>query len=211
MGKIKQGILGGFSGKVGPVIGSSWKGKAVMKAVALSYNDRNSEAQQQQRAKFALIGKLLSKINGFINFGFAKKAVGITAPNAAMRANLDEAISGTWPNYNVDYSKVAVSAGNVDLPYNATATASGTDLSVSWADNSGRGNAQADDQAMILVFNTDKNEASYTTAAATRTTRAATLTLPSAWGGDNVEVYLAMRRESTGDTSASAYLGNFTL
>ena len=26
MGTIKQGILGGFSGKVGYVIGSSWKG-----------------------------------------------------------------------------------------------------------------------------------------------------------------------------------------
>jgi hypothetical protein len=28
---IKQGVLGGFSGKVGTVIGSSWKGIAVMR------------------------------------------------------------------------------------------------------------------------------------------------------------------------------------
>ena len=31
MGKIKQGILGGFKGKVGTVIGSSWNGIAYMK------------------------------------------------------------------------------------------------------------------------------------------------------------------------------------
>ena len=31
MGIIKQGVPGGFSGKVGTVIGSSWKGIAVMR------------------------------------------------------------------------------------------------------------------------------------------------------------------------------------
>ena len=31
MGTIKQGILGGFSGKVGTVVGSSWKGISYMR------------------------------------------------------------------------------------------------------------------------------------------------------------------------------------
>ena len=33
MGKIKQGILGGFRGKVGTVIGASWNGIAYMKGI----------------------------------------------------------------------------------------------------------------------------------------------------------------------------------
>ena len=32
MGKIKQGILGGFKGKVGTVIGSSWNGISYMRS-----------------------------------------------------------------------------------------------------------------------------------------------------------------------------------
>ena len=36
MAVIKQGILGGFSGKIGGVVGTSWKGIAVIKAKPLS-------------------------------------------------------------------------------------------------------------------------------------------------------------------------------
>lgn len=36
MAVIKQGVLGGFSGKIGGVVGSSWKGIAVIKALPLS-------------------------------------------------------------------------------------------------------------------------------------------------------------------------------
>ena len=37
MGTIKQGILGGFSGKVGSVIGGIWKGISYMRGLALSH------------------------------------------------------------------------------------------------------------------------------------------------------------------------------
>jgi hypothetical protein len=36
MGKLNQGILGGYSGKVGKTIGTSWKGIAIIKAMPLS-------------------------------------------------------------------------------------------------------------------------------------------------------------------------------
>ena len=32
MGKTKLGILDGFSGKVGPVVGMNWKGKQVLRS-----------------------------------------------------------------------------------------------------------------------------------------------------------------------------------
>jgi hypothetical protein len=49
MGNIKQGILGGFSGKVGSVVGTSWKGVAVMKAKPLSVANPKTPAQVQNR------------------------------------------------------------------------------------------------------------------------------------------------------------------
>jgi hypothetical protein len=36
MGKINQGILGGFSGKVGNVVGGSWKGIEYMRVIPAS-------------------------------------------------------------------------------------------------------------------------------------------------------------------------------
>ena len=39
MGTIKQGILGGLNGKVGTVIGSSWKGITYMRGRAQHVNN----------------------------------------------------------------------------------------------------------------------------------------------------------------------------
>lgn len=211
MGKIKQGILGGFSGKVGPVIGTSWKGKAVMRAQALSYNDRNSLAQQQQRKKFTLVTKFVASVLGFVNEGFRKRAVGMTAPNAAVAANIENAISGEWPDFEIDYSKAVVANGPVDLPYSPSATADGTTLSLTWADNSGMGNALADDKVMVLAYNEAKGQAVYNTAVAERADRNATLTLPSAWTGDNVNVWIAMSRQQDNESSRSSHLATLPL
>lgn len=82
---------------------------------------------------------------------------------------------------------------------------------MSWADNSGRGDALATDNAMLLVYNPSKNQSVYTTSVAVRSDRTASLVLPSEWGSDDVEAYMAMYRESTNETSPSYYLGSFTL
>ena len=49
MGKLQNGILDGFSGKVGTVVGSTWKGIPVMRArPRLKKNRSFSQAQQEQ-------------------------------------------------------------------------------------------------------------------------------------------------------------------
>jgi hypothetical protein len=63
MGKIKQGILGGFRGKVGTVIGSSWNGIAYMRGQAQSVRNANTEAQQAQRAFFKQVQELTSQLS----------------------------------------------------------------------------------------------------------------------------------------------------
>ncbi len=70
MGKIKQGILGGFKGKVGTVIGASWNGIAYMKGLPQSQKDPKSAAQMRQRAFFRevqnLVGQLTAEQQKFL-------------------------------------------------------------------------------------------------------------------------------------------------
>lgn len=51
MGVIKNGITGGFSKKVGNVVGSSWKGVAYMKSRPQSVKNPRSAGQTAQRLK----------------------------------------------------------------------------------------------------------------------------------------------------------------
>jgi hypothetical protein len=63
MGKIKQGILGGFKGKVGTVIGASWNGISYMKGRPLSVRNPRTEAQVQQRNFFKELQGLVSQLS----------------------------------------------------------------------------------------------------------------------------------------------------
>ena len=211
MGKINQGILGGFSGKVGAVIGSSWKGIAYMRGIAQSIHNPRTDKQMHQRDKFALISRLTSKLLGFMKVGFRGSAVKMSEMNASMRENINKAIGGTWPNYEVRYDQLEVSKGSLDLPYNPSAAAEAGLLTVSWTNNAGIGNAKDDDMAMVLVYNSAKQQSVYNTLAGKRSEREAQLSVPSAWNGDNVEVWLAFISEDGSTTSASAYLGSLSV
>ena len=62
MGKIKQGILGGFRGTVGTVVGSSWNGIAYMKGKPQSVKNPRSDAQVQQRTFFKEVQALVAQL-----------------------------------------------------------------------------------------------------------------------------------------------------
>lgn len=66
MAVIKSGILGGLSGSIGNVTGSSWKGISVLRTKPLSVANPNTPAQQAVRTPWASLTKLGSSITGAI-------------------------------------------------------------------------------------------------------------------------------------------------
>jgi hypothetical protein len=60
-GVITQGILGGFSGKVGPVVGGKWKAIDYMRSYVIPANP-NTAGQQTVRTKFAKLILLAKKV-----------------------------------------------------------------------------------------------------------------------------------------------------
>lgn len=66
MAVIKSGILGGLSGSIGNVTGSSWKGVPVLRTKPLSVANPNTPAQQAVRTPWASLTKLGSSITGAI-------------------------------------------------------------------------------------------------------------------------------------------------
>lgn len=49
MAQIKKGILGGFSGKVGTVVGANWRGKDIIRSLQKSNNKAPTDLQLLQR------------------------------------------------------------------------------------------------------------------------------------------------------------------
>lgn len=92
MGKIKKGILGGFSGKTGTVVGGSWKGIDYMRSLATSVANPKTSAQVTVRSNFSTLVSIMSGANSLLkasNWSVAKKQ---SAFNAGVRINYDNAI-----------------------------------------------------------------------------------------------------------------------
>lgn len=173
-----------------------------------SVKNPNTEAQQTQRMRFRLIMSLLKKSRPFINIGFQNGGKGQTAINRAMSLNVREAITGTYPNLEINPEALVVSTGDLQ-----GASTAGMDLSVAetasftWSNEAGSGNASNEDAAMVLLFNAEKGAVIYSLHGASREDETLQLAVPQSWSGDPVAGYLTFRSETGRDVSESRYLG----
>lgn len=213
MAKLSKGILGGFSGKVGNVIGGSWKGIDYMRSKPNNVKDPKTEAQMAQRRKFALVTGFLKRIKPVIQAGFKADTRRMSAVNSAMSYNIKNAITGTYPDQEIDFSSVLVARGDLIPSLDASAESSAADsITFSWTDNSGIGSARADDQALLLVYNPAKDRALYLPGdGPERQEETYSFTLPASFSGDTVETYLAFVSADDGAASDSDYLGSVSI
>lgn len=92
MARIRNGILGGFSGKVGEVIGQNYQGVSTMRAMPKYVSNPKTQAQEEHRAKVSYLGKLLQPLAKVLNlstYGGNKVNNGY---NRAFRSNLHNVI-----------------------------------------------------------------------------------------------------------------------
>ena len=66
MGKMKNGILDAFSGTIGRVVGTSWRGVAVMRSKAHSRKNANKPKQQEQKAMFKVAADFTKTIHDLL-------------------------------------------------------------------------------------------------------------------------------------------------
>ena len=113
MGKIKQGILGSFSGQVGTVVGSSWKGIAYMRGKAQHVKNPRTAGQTYHRDAIKAVTMALRPITSTLRLTFAEYAKNMSAFNKAVSVNYKEAIVNQDGTPVVDYSKLILSQGTL--------------------------------------------------------------------------------------------------
>ena len=89
MAKIEMGILGGFSGRVGTVVGYYRRGGWYVRAYQPNIKDRRSEAQLQQRGRFKAMIQFASQATPVLRVGLrdAARAAGLTEGNLFLKEN----------------------------------------------------------------------------------------------------------------------------
>jgi len=112
MAIITKGILGGFSGTVGTVVGSTWRGIEYMRSRPTFPKDRQfTPAQVDQQLKFGLVTRFTQTIADLLNLTYKHYADRQTGRNSAVSYLLQHAVTGSSPGFQLDYAKVLVSRG----------------------------------------------------------------------------------------------------
>lgn len=156
MAKIKQGILGGFSGKVANVVGTSWKGRAVMKSQPLSVSNPKTEAQVGQRNKFSKVAELASQIlTQFIQPVENPISGDISGYNLFCKDN--KAAFGA--DGALDYSKLVCGGGRIiNIPDPTTLEIGDTaDLDLSWTNAGDESAIRLTDKVFAVGIDLDKD------------------------------------------------------
>jgi hypothetical protein len=207
MAVILNGITGGFSGKVGNIIGGSWKGIDYMRSRATSISQPNSPAQLDQRARFGTVGKFLRPLIPFLRIGFKNQAVNMSGYNAAMAYTLENAVTGVYPAYEIDYANILVSQGLLTEPLDPTAVSTTAgEVKFTWEDNSEDTYAEATDKAMLVVYNPVKKRAVTIVDGNTRASGSQIMTLPSNFSGDEVQCYIGFQNGNQSVMSNSQFV-----
>lgn len=211
MGTINKGILGGFSGKVGNVVGGNWKGIDYMRSKSSKRNFKATQAQLEQQLKFGLAIRFVQSMSGLVELSFRNFAVRKTGINSAVSYTLKNAIAGTYPVYSILYADALVSRGDLPNVLAPAVTAGlGSIVTWSWTDNSGVGIAKATDKALLVAYCPALNQCIYTTGSASRNAITDSLNL-SAFSGQDVQTWIGFISENGENVASSLFTGVVTV
>jgi hypothetical protein len=214
-----NGILGGFKGTVGTVIGSNWRGKDVMKSKPRKTNKPPVPAQVDQRKIFPMMVSFLSSVEKIIDLGFKPGRDGTTPINNAVTYNLQYAVAGSSPEFSIDYPKIRLSKGNL-LPayYPKLSILPEHTINITWTTHPGAFDPyddedkeeRATDNLLVLIYNPE-TKCHLSSSDVIRETGSINLKVPLQWGTTPNHVWILFASAVGKQVSSSQYLGSFTV
>lgn len=204
---IKRGILGGFQNKIGNVVGTSWKGIAIMKSLPLSVANPRTTGQVTQRGKFSVISKVGSSLlAGIIKPLWDRFAQEESGFNAFVRENIDN----VEPDGGVHIGEMIISKGKMVAvnPSSAVADVSLNTIVVNWPTALPDAYSQSTDLAYLVVNGEPREDFKVAGGTVPRSAGTATVSYTGMTAGQNFSVYLAFKRvDGTVVSNTGAFAG----
>ena len=212
MAIVQNPITGRSKKAFGTAVFSKQFGQNTMRTKPLEVKNPKTLKQRMQRSKFSLMVALSRMTLKFVRVGFKQIAIEMSAFNAFMKSNIGVAISGVYPAYTINYANLTFAKGTLTGVDTPTATAAaGKIINVDWVDNSGEGDAEATDTALILLINSTKKRVQADTTTKTRLDETISKLVPAGWVGDQVHVYISFMSSTVNKVADSTYVSAVTV
>ena len=219
MATIGQGIVGGFRGAVGPVVGYQWRGRWCMRSRPQTVRNPRTEAQQRHRMMFKAEVQLASRMNWLLRESFAGLSLdaGLTPCNYFIRENQHcfgwsrvpaEGREGEEAEgrLTVDWGSLVLSHGPVaPVAFGVPRVTEGTTLTIGFERNPLHVRADAFDKVYLFLY-CPELEACWLASPVYRRAQEVGVVLPRRWAGKEVQLW-GVVSDDKGRWSETIYIG----
>jgi hypothetical protein len=206
MGRLINGINGPVVGKVGSVVGSSWKGIPYLKGPYKRRTKTISDDEKANRNKFSMAQFWLKPLLHFVRVGFKGYTPLVEGFVAAKSYLMKNAMEGNGAECTINPALVKLSYGDLPLPENISMQLLENDqLQVTWDAPTSK-SPRNKDQVMIVAYNIEMKRAKFITMGQFRLVGSDTLDLNIAVKGA-FHIYVAFVAGDRSRQSMSVYLG----
>lgn len=209
MAIIRSGPMLGFSGTIdGHTYSRQPNGTTVVKKKNGPRTKPATPAQRANENDTRVFAAFMTPLTEYATIAFQQQAkeLGINGYNAMVKCNRKNALTGTYPNRSIDFSKVLMSKGSLPASHaEVSVTASG--LVFNWDTTLLPKATHHTDQVMLLAYFPALRQCRYITAGAQRYTGKDILHLSGIKKGHEAEVYLSFVTDDRKSISDSVYLG----
>ncbi|WP_449387135.1 DUF6266 family protein [Chryseobacterium lineare] len=212
MARITKGILGGFSGKVGTIVGANWRGQDIIRSIPKPSNRPPSEKQQLQQEKFKMVIAFLQPLKSIQTKYFGSGSGSKSRVNMAVSYTISEAVQMAGDVPELVYNKVLITKGDLTGFQNITAQPqTGHVIRLTWENNSTQGNASETDTVNVICYCEELDRFEIFESVAVRTDLTKEVTLPTAYAGKEVQVWSYLHNLKGTSASNSLHLGALTM
>ena len=203
MARFVSSTFGKISGKHGTAVAAVRKdGLCILKEYRIASNP-NTPGQKNQRGKFGFVMKELNCLRRV----FTQTYDGQYGINKAVALTMKTAVSGEFPDFKLDYSKLPISVGNLYCTSVVKAEKiNAYTLKISWNTEFIVGGSATDKVNLVFLnkkskYVIEKNECSV------RANGSVEIELPGSWAGNEIHVWIYFRSLNGNRYSSSCYIG----
>jgi len=199
----------GFIGRVGNTVTYLLNGQIVKRTIGKSSKEATIP-QLSARQKTKIITGFLNPVKEFINIGFEFEARLVqkhSAYNIATSYNWLNALTGEYPDQQIDFSKVLLSRGKMPSTNNIDVKFQGNKISFKWDETIVNEGMKESDRVMLLAYLPKENRAVSLIGGAERLEGGEYLIIPECKEGIHIETYVSFVSADYKSISDSVYTG----
>ena len=203
MSTFKSTTFGKISGRHGSAVAAELRnGMNVLKVFTAPFNPK-SVKQVAQRTKFKFVIDTLLCMDKLFMITFH----GLGEFHHAVSLALKNAVTGTSPDFSIDYTKLVMSEGSIyGTSHVIAAKTTGTSVRIDWVNNLYNTSALATDNVSLIFFREAEKEAVLLENCTQRAAETVEVELPAEWAGGKVHCWIYFTDADGLHNSLSKYI-----